>query len=118
MGVRKCLKKFLTLGSITQTVHDILSKEFAKEFQDTIVERYLIKHPNLLGFELTREDKGDIVDKIILYFNIQDVVNSELKTIPSNPATQLPEVCQKLTREFYCKLLTIVGKEAESNPFV
>jgi len=113
--VRKCLKKFLTLGSITQTVHDILSKEFAKEFQDTIVERYLIKHPNLLGFELTREDKGDIVDKIILYFNIQDVVNSELKTIPSNPATQLPEVCQKLTREFYCKLLTnSLGKKQKA----
>jgi len=104
--VRKCLKKFLTLGSITQTIYDSLATEFTREFQDAVVDKYLVNHSNLLGFELTREDKGEIVDKIILHFNIQDVVKNQMKTTPSIPTNQFPEICQKLTREFYGKLLT------------
>jgi len=107
--VTKCVTILLPEVFSTEMKNSIFTKNlmgvFVNEFRDDIFGKYLKKCTNLSGIELSRKDKGDIMDKIILFSSIKKMVENEMKNIPLlKNLTQFSLHCLKLTKEIYCKI--------------
>ena len=102
--VKKCLQKFYTNNSITSSLEfESLARTFSHEFREEIRENYLATNGSLLGIEIATDDKRRIIDHIIFFFHIQELVKQVLLKIPVK-AHEIKELMTRYTTEFYNKI--------------
>ena len=83
--VKHCLDKFYKNKSITSKEEfESLARQFSYEFRRDIKQSYLEKHDSYKDIQVSQESKRKIIDKIVLYFNIQEHVKKTLEKLPSS----------------------------------
>ena len=101
--VKHCLDKFYKNKSITSKEEfESLARQFSYEFRRDIKQSYLKKHDSYKDIQVSQESKRKIIDKIVLYFNIQEHVKKTLEKLPSS--REFKSQYEKLSRDFYNKV--------------
>ena len=104
--VKKCLNKFYQNGSIKDSEEfESFARMWSHKFRDQIKETLLASRDFNVPFEFTieQEDKKKMIDRILLYFNVKDIVLKLLAKYPAEEKKKLAMV-QKFTKDQYDKL--------------
>ena len=129
-AVEKCLQRFQQTKAIASgEEYRELVNRFVRDFKEKIRSTYLQTNPTEKGISITNPDKQNIIDQIILYFNLKDSVNNYTKPFELKILLQL-KLNQKsfadLKKDFVNELFTslrevsqgaVIAKFARSDPY-